>query len=179
MALGRAYLRFLSLRSESWNTIMDPLRVSLYNIQHLVGIEFGIVVTCYHIVEYNVIIIFHVTVSPSAQNSVWRTEQAGGEITVTFLYVINIIVVTHAHSANMIESVVAYVMSAFLYHFIDVRMFTHIVTHHKESGLYPVSVQNVKHPGSDFRNRSVIKGEIHRMVFRIFPEDAFRVDFAQ
>ena len=94
--------------------------VSLYNIQHLVGIEFGIVVTCYHIVEYNVIIIFHVTVSPSAQNSVWRTEQAGGEITVTFLYVINIIVVTHAHSANMIESVVAYVMSAFLYHFIDV-----------------------------------------------------------
>ena len=108
-----------------------------------------------------------------------RTEQVGGKITVTLLDVVNVIVVAHTHTADMVEGVVSYVMSALHHHLVDVRVFAHVVTNHEECGLYPILVQDIKYPGSNFGNGSVIEGEINRMVFRVFPEDAIRIYFAQ
>ena len=87
--------------------------------------------------------------------------------------------VSHAHASYMIESVVTYMVSTLHDHFVYIGVFAHVVTHYKESSLDAVLVQHIQHPRCDLGYGTVIKGKIYRMLFRIFPEDAFGVYLAQ
>ena len=78
----------------------------------------------------------------------------------------------------MVESVISYMMPTFHYHLVYVRMLAYVITYYKEGGFDSILIQYIKNPRCNFRDRAVIKGKIYRMLFRIFPEDAFRVYLA-
>ena len=52
-----------------------------------------------------------------------------------------------------------------------IRMFTDIVTYHKEGGLYTVFVKQIKNPGSNFRDRPIVKSQINGSLIRVHSPD--------
>jgi hypothetical protein len=51
----------------------------------------------------------------------------------------------------------------------------YIVTHAEEGGFHPVAVEQVEHPGRDFRYGTIIKSEIDRFLRRYpYPPERFR-----
>ena len=86
--------------------------------------------------------------------------------------------VPHTHSADVIEGMVTYVVSTLHNHLEQLRILAYVVTHHKECGFDPVLVQSVQKPWRNLGNGTVIESEIYRVLFRIFPEDAFGIYFA-
>jgi hypothetical protein len=83
-------------------------------------------------------------IGPRSEHTVRGTEQSGGYKTFTLLDVIYVIMVSHAHAADMIERMITYVMTAFHNHLEDIGMFADIVTDYKEGGFYTVLVQYVQ-----------------------------------
>lgn len=135
--------------------------VLAYLAQYLTAIEFGIVVARYEVPHDDAVAIAERTVLPEAHDTVRRAEEVGGEVAVGLVDIGDISFSTFLESLDMVESVVAYAMSALHDHLVLIGVLAHIVAYHEEGGFDAVFVEHIEHPRSDLGNRTIVKGKVY------------------
>ena len=70
----------------------------------------------------------------------WRSEEIGLEQAVGLFRIGDILIVGVPEAADVVERVVADAVAAADDHFVQIRIFPHVVAHHEESGFYTVAV---------------------------------------
>ena len=82
-------------------------------------------------------------------------------------------------STDVVERMVANTMTAFNHHAIDLRMLTHIVAHHEESGLHAETVERVQHERRGFGNGAIVERKINHFLLSAHPPDGRGIEPAQ
>ncbi len=92
-----------------------------------------------------------------------RTEERTFNKPIRFCEIPHIFDRAHFESLKMMHGVVAIAMTTLLNLFKQLWISTHIVTNKKKSSLDSVTIKQIQNPWSNFRDRTVIKGQIYNL----------------
>ena len=94
---------------------------------------------------------------------------------VCLVYVFYVSIKAMSDISEVIECVVAHLMSVIQYSLIKLRVLSYIVTDDKEGRLDTMFFQSIENKRSRFGYGTVVKGQIYRMLFGVHAPKSFRV----
>ena len=145
-------------------------------VDYILGCKEPWIVARHDIPHHNFVFALEPDISCWSHPPVWRTEILWVNQVICLVGVLHIRLQGMANATHVIVCVISNLMSLCLYAFIEMRVLADIVTYHEESCLYPILCQSVKDKGGGFWNRSVVKGEINRMLPWIHSPKCFGID---
>ena len=143
--------------------------------QHVEGIEQVGIVTRDEIPHDNLVFASEHIVCSYPHPAVRRTEEVGMYQLVRLLHIIIIGNDVMPERPHVVIRVVAHLMSFVNYALIEFRMSLYILTHHEESGFGSILLEGVEDERRGFRYRTVIEGEIYRMLLWIYSPECLGV----
>ena len=133
--------------------------IPFHIFHYLLGREVLTVVAGHEVIHHDLVMFFQSHELPRTKPAVGRTEEVGAGEACPLRRIAHIAHCRGGSSLDMMEGVVAYGVSALPHFFKESRVALHILTNHKEGGLYPETVENVEHPWGSFGNRTVVEGD--------------------
>ena len=133
-------------------------------VEHLFAVEFFAVVARHQVVHNNAHIRFDCSGLLPANNAMRRTEERAVDVIVSLGNVGDITLRCYDRALKVVHGVIAHAVAALDDHTKRVGMLSHVVADHKERSLNAVSVERIEHPGSNFRDGTIVECEVDRLM---------------
>ena len=105
----------------------------------------------------------------------WRTEEVGVEDVVGLLYVGQVTPRAVTEAGEVVEGMIAYLVSSSPYFVEQMGILHRIVTHHEECCLYLEAVQCVEDKRSGLRYRTIVEGKVNNLLVGVYPPQGMGV----
>ena len=115
---------------------------------------------------------------PAAHPSMRRSEEFRLDQFIGQLHILEVFDGRCAET-NVVERVVAHTVSTSFDVGKQLRIFTHVVAYHKESGFDAVMVERVENPRGGLWDGAVVEGDIYRLLITFHPPDGAGIEPSQ
>lgn len=144
--------------------------------QHVATIETGGIVARNEVPHHNAVAAAldeHIMIVEHPP--VGRTEKVGLENDIRLIDIGNEALRRMAHTAPMVEGVVANAVTAILYHLKNLGIFARIFAHHEEGGFHAVFIKHIEYPRCYFGDGTIVEGEIDALFLVLHPPKRTRI----